>query len=121
MKETIMVVDDHKDIRLAFKKTLELAGYRVLTASSGKKCMEELKKEKPDLVLLDILMPKMDGVTTLKRIRELYPSLRVVIITVVGSEKTKDRTVKLGIEGYIVKPVGKRELLDAVISILSEV
>jgi len=120
-KETILVVDDEKDIRHAFKKTLESAGYRVLTASSGKECLAKLKKEKINLILLDILMPKMTGVTTLKKIREEYPSLKVMIITVVGEEATKERTVRLGIEGYLVKPIVKLDLVKAVTDVLSEV
>lgn len=121
MKKTIMIVDDEKDIRDAFKKTLELAGYKVITASSGKACIDKLKKQKVDLILLDILMPKMDGVVTLKEIRSLHPMLKVMIITVIGSEETKDKTIRLGIEGYLVKPVGKKDLIQTVIDVLSEV
>lgn len=121
MKETILVVDDEKDIRNAFKKTLALSGYHVITASSGKACLAKLKTENVNLVLLDILMPKMTGVTTLKKVRELYPTLKVMIITVVGGEETKDKTVRMGIEGYLVKPVGKKDLVKAVVDVLSEV
>ena len=122
MKRTVLVVDDEKDIRDAFKTILETEGYRVLTASSGKACLDVLKKEKKVcLVILDILMPKMTGITCLKKIRELYPTLKVLIVTVVGGEETQDKAVRLGIEGYLIKPVGKESLLQTVGDVLCEV
>lgn len=77
----IMIVDDEEKVRYAVRKILEKSGHEVLEASGGKECLKKLKKEKPDLILLDVIMPDMDGWEVCKKIKE--------------DEKTKDITVTM--------------------------
>ncbi|MBM3199350.1 response regulator [Candidatus Woesearchaeota archaeon] len=121
MKPTVIIVDDEKDIREAFKKTLQVKGFNVITASSGEECLTLLKKQKVDLILLDLLMPEMDGVKTLQNIREINKEVKVVIVTAVDKEDVREKTMGLGVEGYLVKPAGKQDLADMVTYVLSEI
>ena len=120
MVKKLLIVDDNEDSREAFKKVLELEGYEVEVASSGKEGLEKIKKHKFNLVLLDILMPKMSGLEMLKKIRKIKPNLKVMMVTVVEKSDTKKSSSGLGIEGYLVKPVENDNLTDAVSYVLKE-
>ena len=79
--ETVLVVDDEEYIREIVGRIVEEAGYRVMTASGGAEALDMMRREPPDIVLLDLKMPDMDGPTTLKEIREIYRLLPVIVIT----------------------------------------
>jgi two-component system nitrogen regulation response regulator NtrX len=81
MSRTILIVDDEKDIRTALTGILEDEGYQVITASSGMEALETVRQEMPDLVLLDIWMPGIDGLETLERLKALFPQLTVIMIS----------------------------------------
>jgi two-component system response regulator VicR len=115
MSKKIMVVDDEPDTVDLVKLVLEIEGFEVMTAYSGKECLGKLKEEKPDGVLLDIMMPGMDGWEVFKNIRERYKDLPVAMLTV----KNQDIDKMLGLhvlkaEDYITKPFGRKELVERV-------
>jgi len=109
----ILVVDDDRIIRERLKKLLDLEGYQTFIAEDGQKGLDIFKKEKPDIVLLDIKMPGMDGIEVLKRIKKGGKKLsrtEVIIITGHGEVKTAIEALKEGAFEYIQKPVEFDEL-----------
>lgn len=115
VKKKVMIVDDEKDIRELFTSILE-DSYSIIEASGGKECLEKLKTEKPDTILLDILMPKMDGWQVLKEIKE-NKELRDIPVIMLSSVKPELSVVEKEIAGYLVKPVSKHALVNAIESI----
>ncbi len=109
--KTIMVVDDEKDIRDALEGVLSDEGYRVVVAGNAKDAFTKIKERVPDLILLDIWMPGMDGVEALKRIKSSLPSLPVIMISGHATIETAVKTTKLGAYDFIEKPLS----LDKVI------
>ncbi len=102
--ETILIVDDEESVRNSLAGVMQDEGYVVVTAASGEECLERLAETQPALTLLDIAMPGMDGVETLRRLREQRPDMPVVMVTGHGTIETAVRTVKLGAYDFIVKP-----------------
>ncbi|HBL16901.1 MAG: hypothetical protein A2X36_08155 [Elusimicrobia bacterium GWA2_69_24] len=117
---TILVTDDEQDMRLALMNTLEMAGYSVLDAGSGKEALERLKTAEIDLVLLDIRLPDMDGVQILKKIKVEHPGLPVIMCTGFGSLETAVKTVQLGAADYISKPFENKDLFQRIEKALSK-
>ena len=106
----VLVVDDEEDLRELTRLTLELAGHRVTVASDGMEGLRIFFSEPPDVVLLDIRMPAMDGWTLLERIREVS-DVPVIMLTAYGQEWQKVQGLRGGADDYMVKPVGEQELL----------
>jgi two-component system nitrogen regulation response regulator NtrX len=111
MTPTILVVDDESSIRTALQGILEDEGYRVITANDGLDALSVLQKELPDLVLLDIWMPRLDGLDTLQRLKELHPDLAVVMISGHGTIETAVKATKLGAFDFIEKPLSLEKVL----------
>lgn len=105
MAESILVVDDEPAILDSLSKILEDEGYQVTLAKSGAEALKVLATEPHDLVMLDIWMPEMDGLDTLKRLREQWPRQQVVMMSGHGSIETAVRSIKLGAYDYIEKPL----------------
>ncbi len=105
MADSILVVDDEPAILNSLTKILEDEGYQVQVAKSGAEALKLISTDLPDLVLLDIWMPEMDGLETLKRMRELLPRLQVMMMSGHGSIETAVKAVKLGAYDYIEKPL----------------
>ncbi|MBW2598683.1 MAG: sigma-54-dependent Fis family transcriptional regulator [Deltaproteobacteria bacterium] len=105
MNETILVVDDEESICLSLKGILSDEGYEVLTAQSGEECLDIIEEELPSLVLLDIWLPGIDGVETLKRIKSRYPQIQVIMISGHGTVESAVVTTKLGAFDFIEKPL----------------
>jgi len=117
MPKKIMVVDDEENLLELVKTLLEQEGFEVITASSGKECLEKLKKVKPDLILLDVMMPMMTGREVLEKIREnpKTKDLKVVFLTVVRySEASKVNMKRLKVADYITKPFDNKDLVRRV-------
>src|SRR3989304_1260591 len=115
MSKKIMVVDDEPDTVDLVKLVLETEGFEVMTAYSGSECLMKLEKEEPDAVLLDIMMPEMDGWEVFKKIREKSNELPVAMLTV----RNQDIDKMLGLhvlkaDDYITKPFGRKELVERV-------
>ena len=102
--ETILIVDDEESVRKSLADVMRDEGYEVVTASSGMEGIEVLAEAQPSLALLDIAMPVMDGIETLRRIRELRPDLPVIMVTGHGTIETAVKTTKMGAYDFIVKP-----------------
>ncbi|MCD6485862.1 MAG: sigma-54-dependent Fis family transcriptional regulator [Syntrophobacterales bacterium] len=115
MNETILVVDDEESICLSLKGILSDEGYETLTAQSGEECLEIIEEELPSLVLLDIWLPGIDGIETLKRIKSRYPQMQVIMISGHGSVESAVTTTKLGAFDFIEKPLS----LDKIVLIVN--
>jgi len=107
---TILIVDDEPRIRDFVRMNLELEHYRVIEASNGLEALEELREHLPDLVILDVMMPEMDGFETLHALREVS-TVPVIMLTVRQSEQDRIRGLDLGADDYLAKPFSPRELL----------
>ncbi len=119
MPKIIMVVDDNKDIRTSVHQILELCGYGVIEAEDGMDCLRQLEQSQPDLVILDIMMPGMNGWDVAARIKrhEQWSSIPIVFLTAKGD----DMSVGLGglaSKDYIVKPFDVNQLIECVNRIL---
>ena len=106
----VLVVDDDPDIRELVRELLERAGYRVTAAQDGRDGLRTLYETKPDIVLLDVNMPELDGWETLARIRDLS-DVPVIMLTARTAELEKVRGLKAGADDYVTKPFGRQELL----------
>jgi two-component system KDP operon response regulator KdpE len=109
-KFCILVVDDEKRILNFLRTKLKASGYEVLTAASGIEALEQVQAQEPDLILLDILMPKMDGFETLKNLRS-FSATPVIILSAKGSDIDKIKGLGLGADDYIPKPFNPDELV----------
>ncbi len=106
-----MIVDDEPSIRTSLEGVLEDEGYKVACASDGHAALKTMEEEMPDLVLLDIWMPGIDGIETLKRMRELHPGLQVIMISGHGTIETAVSATKLGAFDFIEKPLSLEKTL----------
>jgi CheY-like chemotaxis protein len=113
---TVLAVDDENDMLLITRMTLQDAGYRVLTALDGMHALESARRDKPDLILLDVLMPGMNGFEVLERLRqdESTRNMPVVIVSVLTERERTRLVMDEGIEYYLVKPFDRQDLLDKV-------
>jgi len=118
-KKKILVVDDEPDFLEMIKIRLEASDYEVITASSGKEALIKIKRDKPDAVLLDVLMPGLDGIETLKRIRKEDKKLPVFIITAFSSEERFKLANKLNASGFIVKTTDLKKEVDNITGLLN--
>ncbi|WP_425449009.1 sigma-54-dependent transcriptional regulator [Dethiothermospora halolimnae] len=110
MKKTILIADDEKNMIWALKKAFKKKNFNVITASDGQEAVDKFIDEIPDIVLLDLKMPKLDGIEVLKRIKEHNNETPVIMITAHGSAKTAVKAMKLGAYDYISKPFDIEEL-----------
>lgn len=120
MPKKIMIVDDEEDILFTVGRMLEMDGYKVITAENGKECLEKLKKETPDLVLLDIMMPGLNGWDVAAKIKEdpQYKKIPIIFLT------AKADTMSVGMGGlaaddYIVKPFNVKELKERILQVIN--
>lgn len=114
MSKTILVVDDEKDIRISLVGILEDEGYQVVTAASGLDALESAREDLPDLVLLDIWMPGMDGLETLEKLKNVFPNITVIMISGHGTIETAVRATKLGAFDFIEKPLSLDKMLISI-------
>ena len=119
----IMVVDDEPDLLEVVKLILESDGYQVVTAGSGQEALNKIEKETPDLVLLDIIMPKMDGWEVFSRIKSNPRTHDVPVIMLTAKDQRIDKLIGLHVvrvDDYITKPFGRAELLERIKRVLQE-
>ncbi|MBI3743661.1 MAG: response regulator transcription factor [Chloroflexi bacterium] len=109
-KRTVLVVDDERDVRDLLERLLSGAGYRVVVSANGLEGVKAFYDLRPDLVLLDIRMPQLDGRQVLQRIREVAAT-PVIMLTGLGLETDKVQALRGGADDYLVKPFGRDELL----------
>ncbi len=114
---SVLVVDDDPDVRALVSTLLGRAGYLVTEAPDGRAALKALYGQRPDLVVLDVNMPDLDGWATLERIRDLS-DVPVVMLSARGEELEKVRALRAGADDYVTKPFGRQELLARVESVL---
>ncbi len=115
---TILVVDDEESIRFLYREELEEEGYRVITAADGEEALRKVRRDKPDLITLDIRMPGMDGIEVLHRIREMDKEIPVIMSTAYG-EYRNDFNVWAS-DAYVIKTANLGELKDTINRLLEE-
>ena len=118
MHHTILIIDDEKDIRTALAGILEDEGYQVLSSESGVEGIECARLELPDLILLDIWMPGMDGLEVLEKLKSEFPQVTIIMISGHGTIETAVRATKLGAFDFIEKPLSLEKVLISVANAL---
>jgi len=114
MAVSVLIVDDLAFIKIVLREILEKAGFRVIgEASSGEQAISMYQDKKPDAVLMDITMPGMDGLTALKRIREIDQGARVIICSALGQQQLIVQAIQLGAKDYIVKPFQPQRVVSS--------
>jgi len=113
----VLVVDDEKSLRDFVRRNLEARHYKVLTASNGLEAMATFNNEKVDLVILDLMMPHLDGLETTRRIRESSKT-PIIILTALGEEADKVQAFDMGVDDYLTKPFGIGELMGRIKAVL---
>jgi len=125
MNKKILVVDDEPHIIKMLKSRLEAHNYQVVIAQDGEECLRRVVSEKPDLIILDIMLPKMDGysvLVTLKETRELtgkIPEIPVIVLTARADQRIRDLVEKEHIQSYIIKPFKAEDLLKKIEDLLT--
>ena len=114
---TILIVDDEPRLVQSIQMHLEMEDFRVISANDGYQALEKVVRETPDLVILDVMMPGMDGLATLKKIREIS-QVPVIFLSVRGEEFDRVRGLDLGADDYMTKPYSPRELVSRIKAVL---
>lgn len=116
----ILVVDDEPRMIRFIRMNLELEGYQVIEARNGVQALEQMRQHVPDLIVMDVMMPELDGFETLRLIREIS-TVPVILLTVKSEEEDKIRGLELGADDYVTKPFSPRELNSRVNAVLRRV
>ena len=116
----ILIVDDEARMRRFMQMNLDLEGYRVIEASNGLEAIDRVREDLPDLVLLDVMMPEMDGFEALSIIRETS-TVPVIMLTVRDDEDDKVKGLSLGADDYVTKPFSPRELASRIQAVLRRI
>jgi two-component system chemotaxis response regulator CheY len=110
----ILIVDDDQFVRSVLRDVLSLRGYQCSEAGDGEEALEKMRADQPDVVLLDLLMPKMSGIQALEEIHRAFPASRVVVITSLASDALVARALSAGASGFVIKPFHPIEIQEAV-------
>ncbi len=116
-KPVVLVVDDELQILRTMRASLPMHGYEVRTAPGGKEALDEIKREMPDLIILDLAMPEMSGLDLCYAIRE-FSSVPIVVLSAIGAESEKVTALDVGADDYVTKPFAMNELLARVRAVL---
>lgn len=116
MSKTVLIADDEPNIVISLEYLLEQAGYRVIVARDGLEALEAIERERPDLVLLDVMLPRLSGFDVCQKVREnpALQGVRVMMLTAKGREVEMSKGLALGADVYVTKPFSTRELLAQV-------
>ena len=120
MPKKVLIVDDEPGIIVALQFLMEQNGYATMVAFSGEEAMEAVAKHHPDLMLLDIMLPVVDGLEVCQRIRENpdWSDIRIVLVTALGNEANVTKGLDLGADAYITKPFSNADLVAKVKELL---
>ena len=115
-KKRVLVVDDELDMLMVIKLRLEASGYEVVTATDGLEGLNVARKTKPDLIVLDVMLPKMNGykVSRFLKFDEEYKHIPIVMLTALAGEEDRSTGIETGANAYITKPFETQELVDTV-------
>ncbi|MCK9265059.1 MAG: response regulator [Desulfobulbaceae bacterium] len=114
IKANVLLVDDEEQFLDALSSRLETRGYRVDTVTSGEDAVDLIEGKSFDAIVLDLAMPGLDGLETLKRIKEKNPDLEIIMLTGHATVKSGIEAMKMGAEDFLEKPVDLKELLDKI-------
>lgn len=114
----ILIIEDEKPMRTALQDALEAEGYRTLTAADGEDGLQRALEEKPDLLLLDIMLPKLDGLAVCAELRRRSNPVPVLMLTAKGQVEDRVEGLDVGADDYLVKPFSTRELLARIRALL---
>jgi two-component system chemotaxis response regulator CheY len=115
----VLIVDDLTFIKMVLKELVEKAGFRVVgEASDGEEALRQFEAKRPDVVLMDITMPKMDGLTALQKILELDPEAKVIMCSALGQQRLILQAIQLGAKDFIVKPFRPERVIGSIKKIL---
>ena len=122
MPQKILIVDDEPNIAIPLQFLMEQNGYSTLVAQSGEEALEMISKEKPDLVLLDIMLPGVDGfeVCEIIRLNPEWRNTRIIFLTAKGRDVDIAKGMVLGADEYITKPFSNQQIIDAVKKLLEK-
>ena len=120
MPEKILIVDDEPSIIVPVQFLMEQNGYDVMVAFSGEEAMEIITEKKVDLILLDIMLPVIDGFEVCQRVREnpQWNKIKIILLTALGSDANVEKGLALGADAYITKPFSNIEIVDKVKELL---
>lgn len=121
MKKKILVVDDNKHTRLLFEDILIFYGYEVVDAGDGAEGIKMAKEHKPDLILMDLQMPVMDGIAAIKILKNdpETKDIKVAALTAFAMQEDKERVMDAGFDGYISKPIDTKKFSELVKELIS--
>ena len=114
----ILIVEDNRDLAFGLQTNLEVQGFLVELATDGESGLQAILDDPPDLVVLDLMLPGLNGIEVLKRVREKNPQVPILILTARGNEVDKVLGLRLGADDYVTKPFGLMELLARVEALL---
>lgn len=117
----LLVVDDEPGLCFFLEKQFSAIGFTVLTANNGRDALQIVKKQKPKIVFLDIRMLGMTGLETLMRIKEINKDIKVIMVTVIDDERTRQRAKDLGADRFVTKPFMNEELEEIVNEVVAEI
>jgi len=118
---SVLIVDDAAFMRLAIKNVLEKSGFKVIAdAKNGQEGIEKYLELRPDIVTMDITMPDMTGIEALKKIREIDPHAKVVMISAMGQERMVKEAIINGARSFIVKPYKEEHITQTLLKIASD-
>ena len=122
MSKVILVVDDEPNILLSLEYLMQQAGFEVRSARDGDAALEAMEGGAPDLVLLDVMMPKRDGYEVCQAIRARpeWKHVKVIMLTAKGREVEREKGISLGADDYVTKPFATQELVEKVRQVLAE-
>lgn len=122
MKRTVLLVDDEPNIVLSLQFLIEQAGYRALVARDGEAALQAIAEHEPDLVLLDVMLPKRDGFDVCQTVRAKpeWNDIRIVMLTAKGRDVEREKGLALGADAYITKPFSTREAMEQIRQFLGD-
>ncbi len=122
MSANILIVDDEPNIVLSLEYLMKKAGYTVRTAANGEQALRDIEQQRPDLVLLDVMMPRVNGYAVCQALRENpdYRDIRILMLTAKGRQVEQEKGMALGADGYVTKPFATQALLERVQALLDE-
>lgn len=115
VKRKVLIVDDSDFMRMMLEDILTSHGHTILQAKDGQECLNILQNESVDVCVLDIGMPVMDGIETLREIKQKYPNLKVIMLSARSQESNVKLALQLGADGFVVKPFGAQCLLERIV------
>jgi two-component system, OmpR family, KDP operon response regulator KdpE len=119
-KPVILIVDDESQILRVMRASLPARGYEVRTAPGGEEALDEIRKEMPDLIILDLVMPRMSGLEVCRRVRE-FSSVPIIVLSAKEAESDKVAALEMGADDYVTKPFGLDELFARMHAVLRRI